>query len=573
MTQVEMIRFQVSTATIKRGIRLTVCALMFLSVGGVAQNDPDELRELNYQAQSEFEPVIKDAIKFADVPEIQDTVQRIQKVQYGINSYPLFPKYQVQPVQAAKLQNEPLNKLYHSVLKIGYAPIYNMPLGELFISNERSRNQSYGAILKHFSSTAHLNDVGYGGFSDNSAKIYGKRFYRRHTLSGELDFQQNTVHYYGFDTSIYNDDRNLNRQRYRLIDPRISLQSHYTDSSHFNHNLQLGFYNLQNLDQETENNIRFKAQGSLFINKEKLNIDFATDFYNHKQNNDTLNNIVVSLNPSFEASGNKWKAGVGLGLALDVFREEITPLLYPLINVEYDIYESLLIPYAGATGGLIKNSLRSLSNENPFVDSTVNYQNTRNRFNFFAGLRGNISSNVSYDARASYSRYDSLHYFVINYSDLNPRHNRFSVLYDNTSVLNVSGQLSYMVSEKWNLVAKGNYYLWSPDNFQRAWHRPDMDMTFSGIYNLKSKIILRADLFIFGKQFARRPVMQDSIQVLQPELIKGWADVNLQAEYRYSRMLSFFARFNNIASQRYYRWDRYPRQRFNFMVGLTFVPF
>ena len=61
--------------------------------------------------------------------------------------------------------------------------------------------------------------------------------------------------------------------------------------------------------------------------------------------------------------------------------------------------------------------------------------------------------------------------------------------------------------------------------------------------------------------------------VLTPKQLNGLVDVNLEGEYRYSKMLSFFARVNNIANQRYYRWERYPTQRFNFMIGLTFVPF
>ena len=60
---------------------------------------------------------------------------------------------------------------------------------------------------------------------------------------------------------------------------------------------------------------------------------------------------------------------------------------------------------------------------------------------------------------------------------------------------------------------------------------------------------------------------------LGPKQINGLVDVNLEAEYRYSKMLSFFVKANNIANQRYYRWERYPTQRFNFTIGLTFVPF
>src|SRR6478609_7669332 len=90
------------------------------------------LNDLNYSAESVFQPTIKDAVKLSDIPEIKDSVKRISNIKYGISSVPVFAKYEAQPIEAAKLQNESLQKLYHSLLKIGYSPYYNMPYGELW---------------------------------------------------------------------------------------------------------------------------------------------------------------------------------------------------------------------------------------------------------------------------------------------------------------------------------------------------------------------------------------------------------------------------------------------------------
>jgi hypothetical protein len=549
---------------------LLVIVLILAYVVSLAQNG---LNDLNFQAQSEFQPTIKDAIKFSDLPEIQDSVKRISNISYGITSRPVFSKYEVQPIEPARLQNEPLPKLYRSLLKLGYGPLYNMPYGEFHIANTRSRDNSFGARLKHFSSTGHLRDYGYSGFSDNLAGVFGKRFYKKHTLSGDVNYERNVVHYYGYDTSVYkNDDTKFTRQRYQLIEPRIRLTSHFSDSTHVNHNIGLGFYNLTNLHKESENNIRLDAAGSMFINKEKLNIGLLTDFYNHKQGHDTINDLIVSLSPSFEAHGAKWHAELGVSGTLDNFGNVSRFYFYPLLNLQYDIYEGILVPYAGVSGGLQKNSLRSLSRENMFIDTTIRYRNTNNKLNAFGGFRGNLSSNTSYDARVTYSQYDSLHFFVIDYSGAN-RYNRFNVIYDNATLLNVTGEVKYRHTEKIHFIAKGNYYMYQTQNLERAYHKPDFDMTYSFIYNLKSKFIIRTDLFIMGNQWRRIELFGPGKPVVKSELLQGWADVNLEAEYRYSKMLSFFARFNNIANQRYYRWDSYPVQRFNFMVGLTFVPF
>lgn len=554
----------------KRQIEWILIILMLCgyTLATFAQNG---VGSLDFAVTSSFVPTIKDAVKLSDVPEIKDSVKRIENIHYGITSTPIFPKYQIQPIDAAKLQNEPLTKLYHSLLKLGYGPIYNMPYAEFWIGNTRAKGSSYGAHLRHLSSTTHLDNTGYGGFSDNVVNLFGKRFYKKHTLSGDLNYERNVVHYYGYNTDLNTlNDNNYTRQRYQLFEPKLLLQSHYTDSTHINHTIGLSYYNLQNLYRESENNVKLDARGSMYLNKEKFNLGFLTDFYNHKQANDTLNDLIMSINPSFEANGKKWHADMGLTGTLDNFNTSTRFYFYPQLNIHYDIYENLVIPYAGVSGGLIKNSMRSLTRENPFVDTTLTYKNTNNKYNLFGGLRGNLSSSTSYDAKISYAQYDNLYFYNINYNSLNLLNNQFDVLYDNASVLTLSGQLKYQMKEKLNITGKGNYYVYKTKTLERAYHKPDFDLTGSVIYNMQSKIIVRGDLFFMGKQWAQKPTSDGT---LKPQQIKGWADINLEVEYRYSKMLSFFARAGNILNQRYYRWDRYPSQKFNFMVGLTFVPF
>jgi len=47
------------------------------------------MNDINFQAESEFQPTIKDAVKFAELPEIRDTVHRITNANYGIVSIQL----------------------------------------------------------------------------------------------------------------------------------------------------------------------------------------------------------------------------------------------------------------------------------------------------------------------------------------------------------------------------------------------------------------------------------------------------------------------------------------------------
>jgi hypothetical protein len=532
------------------------------------------LNDINLNAESVFEPTIKDAIKLGDLPEIKDTVKKISNINYGIISTPLVSKYEVIPIDAAKMQNEPLSKLYHSLLKVGMGT-YTTPYGEFWVNSLRTRDVAYGLHLKHLSSSSHLKDVGYSGFSDNEGEIYGKKFYKKHTLTGEFNYKRNVSRFYGYDTTENKLDKDYTKQRYQLFEPVVKLQSHYTDSSKINHSIKVGYYNLKDLYSVAENNIKLNTVFNTFINKERLFVAFDVDYYNHKLPNDTFNDVIIKLNPYFETHGKKWMLDIGVAATMDAFSNKSAKFYFhPQLNAQFDVYESIIIPYAGINGGLQKNSLRSLSNENPFVTSTLNYKNSNTKFNVFGGLKGNLSSKTSYDIKASYSMVDSMHFFVVDYTKNGTLDNQYKVIYDNTNLFNVIGQVKYQYKEKIHFIAKGNYYMYKTKNLTRAYHRPDFDLTFSAQYNLKSKIILKGDVFVIGNQFALTKVSDASFKyTTEPKLLKGIVDVNLGAEYRYSKMLSFFVNFNNIANTRYYRWEKYPSQRFNLMAGLTFIPF
>ncbi len=536
-----------------------------------AQTSPD----WTFTNTSEFAPSIKDAVKQSDLPEINDSIKKIGNISYNIASFPITTKYEVSSIQPAKMVNEPLSKLYYGMLKFGFGN-YTMPYGELFLNSLRSKEEVYGFRYKHLSSRATLQGLGFSGFSDNEAAVYGKKFYKKHTLSGDLNYTRNALNQYGYPDSLINQvdlANDLTKQHFNTVEAKLNLVSHYTDSNKVNHNLHLNYYNLGDIHNTYENNVYADGLINTRVSGEQLNVFISSDYYNVKSNHDTLNNFIFKVNPYFEAKGEKWKADIGVAAALDKFTGTDPKFyFYPRLNVYYNVYNNIVIPYAGLSGGLDKNSFRSLTTSNPFVLSELDYNNTDNKFSAFGGLRGALSSKTSYDAKVSYGKYNNMPFFTVNYDDF--LSNKYKVVYDNATLLNVNGQLKYQLKEKLNISAKGNYYSYKTDSMAYALYKPNFDITLSGIYNLKSKIIIKADVFYIGNQLTKQRITTapNTYKYEKVEL-KGIADINLGAEYRYSKMLSFFVNFNNIGNFRYYRWDRYPTQRFNAMLGLTFVPF
>lgn len=527
-------------------------------------------------SHSDLDATIKDATKLSDLPEINDTVSKLKDKQINITPKVVETSYKAPAIQAAKMINEPLSKLYYAQLKGGFGN-YTMPYGELWVNNLRSKEYMYGFHYKHLSAHYTAENRGFAGFSDNDVNLYAKKFYKKHVLSGDLNYYRNVNNFYGYpDSLVANNDEtsSFTKQRFNTFEGKLNLKSFLTDSNSINHDIHLNYYNISDKFGTSENNIFADGLLKTYVNKEKLNVLISTDYYNTKSNKDTINDFIFRLTPYFQAGGEKWNVDLGVNVAVDELTNQSTKFyFYPKLSVHYNIYNNFVIPYAGIDGGLQKNSFRSLSNANPFVLSSLNYANTNNVYNAFGGLRGVLSSKTSYDARVSYAKYRNMAFYLIDYDDF--LSNKFKVIYNDVNLLTVSGQVKYQLKEKINVIAKGNYYGYSGlDSGAFAWHKPQFDLNLSANYNLKSKIIVKADLFYIGQQWAKQ-VVTDAVgtAVIQSVQLKGIADINLGAEYRYSKMLSFFVNFNNIGNVKYYRWDRYPTQRFNAMVGVTFVPF
>src|SRR3954468_21316925 len=79
---------------------ILICLMLFgYAVATMAQTG---VKDNTFEAESNFEPTIKDAVKFSDVPEIKDSVTPIKNINYGISSKPVFSQYEAQRIEAAK---------------------------------------------------------------------------------------------------------------------------------------------------------------------------------------------------------------------------------------------------------------------------------------------------------------------------------------------------------------------------------------------------------------------------------------------------------------------------------------
>ena len=551
--------------------KLIPLAACFLSAGAGFAQRPDTLNSMTVIGIGTYQAKIADANKIGTSPSVKDSTQKLVVPPFGINSRRMDTPFSVEPIAAAQLQGEPLTKLYPGLVKIGFGN-YTMPYGEVWYNNLRSKEYAYGIRMKHLSSASTLAGYGNSSFSDNEISLYGKKFLKEHTLSGNFDYNRNVVHFYGYDTDLHSLDEDMTVQRFNLFAANAELMSHYTKEERYNHDIKLSYYNLTDLYKSSENNIKANGYVQTAIFNEMLKVNAAVDFYNYKTKKDTTNNTIITLNPNFIATGDKYRAALGVTAAVDAQESGSKFYFYPNVELSYNIFDEIIIPYAGATGGLKKNSFKSLSDENRFILPSVETKNTNTKYELFGGLKGTLSSKIAYATRVSYAGVNNLAMYVNDYTEL--LQNRFDVIYDNAEVLNVRGEVSYQNREKLRINLRGDYYNYKMENELRAWFKPQVEITLSANYNLKDKIVVKADLFYYDSQYAKTletDISSSSGTKIVAKELKGVFDANLGVEYRYTKKLGFYLNFNNIAAQRYNRWYKYPTQKFGVMGGLSFA--
>lgn len=523
-----------------------------------------QIDTMNVIVNTSFQPTVAEGLKINIPSTTQDSTIKIKPFYYSIYSRSIQTQYIVDPIKPATMVGEPLTKLYRSLLKGGMGN-YTTPYGELFFNGLRSKNISYGVHAKHISSAATIKEYGFAGYSDNEINLYGKKFIDDYTLSGEINYLRNVVNHYGYLKDSLNmtiSDKRFAEQRYNYVDAKTKLESHFQGSSKTNYNVSLNYYNLQDLFKTAENNFKVLSTVKPKINKEQLVVNAMVDYYNHKNSIDTVNNTIIVLEPFFKAQGDKWDAGLGVNLAIDI-RDSTKFYPLPVAEAHYHLIRDVLIPYLGVTRKLEKNSYKSLSDANPFISPLATLLNTNYKYTTYVGFMGNLSSKTSFNIRGNYSQVDNMALFVTDYS--NPMQNRFIVAYDDVKWLNVHGEAAYQKNEKLRIILQGDFNNYNTTKEKQAWHKPLYEVTVSTHYNLRDKITVKGDVFVIGKQYAK------SASIAKPVLtLKEIIDINLGVEYRYTKRLSAFANIYNMAGTRYFKYNRYPTYRFQFMLGASY---
>lgn len=558
--------------------------LLFLSPFMLlAQEENGDQEDMNMDVTfiGDLELFIRDANKINDVPQTVEELNELPPIRYSLIPNKMNAEIAVSPIDAARVNvEEKIKKLYRGFIRGGFG-LYTTPLLELSYTEGRSRNGTYGVSARHISTQGNVavDDSIPDSFSNNSVHLWGKKFIKRHALTGDFTFEREAFNYYGFlPDSFPMVGEDAIDQRFNLIEGSAGLVSYFRDSTDLNYDIGLKYYNFSDQNNGRENNIDLRGLFKKQVNSEIYRLNVGLN-YNHFRFNylsdnieGTQDNAILRIEPSAFTKRGNLQVTVGMSLMLDGTGDQPVHF-YPLAEASYGLFNDILVPYAGIRGEVVRQSYRDLTDINPFLLTDPELRSMNNSLEAYGGVRGRISSNASFNAHIKSNNYEQFAYFINDTSF--SAANQFSVVYDKLGVINIGGELSMQGNEKFSLYVRGDYFIYNTREQDEAWHQPESRFSLGGVYNIQDKLIFRGEVYQVGKRKAlsNGPTIDGELQEDDTYIteLKGYLDANLEAEYRYTKRLSVFARMNNFLASKYAVWNNYNLQRFNAMMGATFA--
>jgi|TARA_B110000902_G_scaffold177418_1_gene201163 hypothetical protein len=527
--------------------------ILFFATAAVAQNTTVDSTLADVTVNTKYKPDVAESVKIDIQPTLEEPKVKAPTYNYVFPNAAYKPKTVYTPIDPVFIKLEKPEDLFDNYIEIGGGN-YLTSYIDASINNTQDKYYTYGLQFKHHAANA-SNNPEQGLFSQNRIKAYGLRE-QGNDLYGEIDYNRNVVHYYGYlaDTANPLELGDIN-QIYNDISAKAIWS---VNKSRIDNKFDIGF-NL--FDKLGENESTFKALNSSKFKAGKGHVLLDVGAM-YTQLTETVNykRLFIDIKPHYQFDLKKYTFDIGLNAnyigELDSSRNEIK--LAPHIKAETYLVPKKLRAYVGVTGDLQKNTLQSISYENLFLGNNLNLSNPY-AWQLFAGMNGSFKRFVEFGIKIQQEIIADQYLFI---NDTNNLRN-FTTVEDDMNKFTFSGELKFNVNQNIDLGFRGNVYSYSMDTEQEAWHLPNYDAALFATVRLADKIYINGGYFATSTRQARDIAGDRST-------LAAINDINVGAEYRYKKNISGFIHVNNVLNKRYEIWNNYRAQGLNILAGVTF---
>jgi hypothetical protein len=552
-------------------IQYSACTLASIMastlIGGKALAQRGEIESQTYEIVKEKN------IEFPPANRLFDKVQPIQakegekKVTYQfVDPQINLASPKLTPVAIASADQNTRQELpdaLNNFIKIG-AGNYGRFLAEGFVSTRATEDLFFMANVKQLSAATGPVDGANSANSTTDIKLGGKYIRSAYKIDGQMDYSRNNYFFYGYKPQP--DDVVINRDSIRQTLNRFGVQLGFENTepnSLVDYAVNTQFYTLSDRYNASEIDWGTTLKVALPVMDQVYALLDGGAFVSQRVDALTYNRNLFRVKPAFKYASEFLSVTAGVNLVnetdntLDINRTRA----FPSVNIDVMPFTGVHI-FAGWDGDIVRNTLRSLLEENLWLAPNVLVANTEKSADIYAGIKGENSNGFSFEGRASYARYKNFYVFNNSLADTS----KFSVLYDGlrTNVITVSAQVGYTITDLYRTSLKANFYNYDTERLEAAWHRPTFTLNWFNALTISKKLFLTSDFYTVGGIQAKN--FQTGIITKLPVIL----DLNFKIDYLLTRNFSAFVTVNNVLGKQYTRYQYYPRQGLNFVGGLSF---
>lgn len=545
-------------------------SLFILTLGFSSQFAFAQKGEIESQT---YEIVKEKSIEFAPANRVFDKVQPVQgetgkkKVSYefvdpeiDISSPKLTPAVGVSSDEKDR-KDKP--DILNNFVKVGGGN-YGRFLGELFVGGRPSEDLAFTAQLKHLSAANGPVDGKNSANAGTNMKFAGKYIRNKYKVEAALDYDRKNYYFYGYQPQPEGVmvDRDTIRQTINQFGVNLGFEN--TDASVLvDYSVKTSLSTLRDRYSATELDWGTKLTASVPISETFYALLDADAFVSQRVDRLTYNRNLFRVKPTFKYVTDVFSVSAGMNVVNETDSElNINKTkAFPAVNVDVTPFTGLHI-FAGWNGDIVRNTLKSMLSENQWLGPNVIIANTEKTAEYSAGVKGETSSGFNYEGKVAYTSYRNFYNFNNSLVDTS----RFSIIYDSgkTKVLTISAQAGYNFNDLFKTSLKGNFFDYSVESVEEAWHRPDLTLNWFNALSISKKLFVTADFYMLRGMKAKN--FQSGVVTKLPII----TDLNLKIDYLLTRNFSAFVAINNVLGKEYQRYQYYPQQGLNFIGGLSF---
>jgi len=555
--------------------------ILFLAVGFTSLKaqevkPPEKTISEEIEVIRPYKPILAEAFKLRRSPDLDNLKTYRAKFNYALTDRKLELNSDIQKLQAQQLAEERTSELINNYVKGGVGSLSTI-LAEGYANIGRDEALQAGAFFRHFSQEGKLNKQ---NENTQQLSVFGRSIGDRATLSGRLNYERHGLFFYGTDETRPTFNLDPQRQVLNFFELEGEAVNKFTgDENALSYAAKVNAYMFSDKFDAKEQTLTLTGYLNKRISKFNLGLAASTEIGNTKDLNTKFSNNLLRLNPyiKLQASGVNITAGLNF---VQEFGDFSSTRFFPAVTADFTLIPDFLQVFGEVKGDVNRTTLKTLTDENLFLNNNIEIRNSVEKLSISAGIKGTGGPGFGYKARFYSKEITDMPLFVNNFSNFN----KFDVIYDygEMKLLGIEGEISVQVSDNLKWTGKLNIEDYKPSVEQKSYFKPQLRVSSNFLLNINKKLSFNADVAVQddskAKVYLANPIAIGSnsyppipdYDLEKVVNLKGFVDLGIGATYKINNKFSAFAKVKNLLNANYSKYLYYQVNGISIFGGLSY---